>query len=207
MKKISSIVAAVGVATMLSSGAYAATMDMCADGSGSPNDPADGGDRYMTLEADSGLVECVGWGTGNFGEGNSDDEDLLAAYLLSEFDVELLQLIDKSDDNSSGSDPDALIGSLTSGLGGDFSIDTTPEYPYYLLVFKYGGGRGDPDWFAFLLDNEAASDDSLVWDTSSGFQNGLSHVDLYAAVPLPAAGLLLLGGLGGLSLLRRRKRV
>ncbi|MDU8942232.1 VPLPA-CTERM sorting domain-containing protein [Ovoidimarina sediminis] len=211
MNKFVSFIVAAGVATMMSSGAFAATVETCADTEGGPMEPSDGGERSMTISVDSGFVECVAWGTGQFGEGSDNDIEELSAYLDS-INFELLGLIDKSDDPTSGSDPDALVGPLTSGTDGEFSISTDPEYPFYVLIFKFGaavgqGAEADPDWFAFLIDAEAASDPDIVWYTSEGFQQGLSHVDLYAAVPIPAAGFLLLGGLGGLALLRRKRMV
>ncbi len=206
------LAAALAVSFALSFGgaATAATMDMCADGTGSPADPADGGDRFMTLEAvnGSGLVECVAWGTGNFNAPPPDDFNDLATYLDDEFDVELLSLLSKvTGDGTEGSDPGALGGFVDDADSGTITIDADPEYPFYVVIFKFGGGSGDPDWFAYLVDNDAF-DGGLDWSWGDeGRTNGLSGISVYAAVPIPAAGFLLLGGLGGLAMLKRRKKV
>lgn len=81
-------------------------------------------------------------------------------------------------------------------------------YEEMVLVLKQG-----PTFAAYLFEGGIFEDG--YWSTTEeAFGNnagGLSHAtiygrgDLLTAVPVPAAGFLLLGGLGGLALMRRRK--
>lgn len=60
-----------------------------------------------------------------------------------------------------------------------------------ILDFNTVFSAGDPQWF------------SLTWNGSD--DNALISVEV-APVPVPAAGFLLLGGLGGLAAMKRRKK-
>ena len=132
-----------------------------------------------------------------------------------------LILLDKSDDGISGTNPTALSGSpsLMAGLSGSFSFaigtlvaSAGKEYYNFVLAFKSGGNRKTESvWAAFDL---ATGVSSGTW-TISG-KNELSHVNLYAyerdvkvppGVPVPAAGLMLISGLGAIGAMRRRKSV
>ena len=128
-----------------------------------------------------------------------------------------LILLDKSDDLTSGTNPLALSGlpSLVAGLSGSFSFDINAlvasagnEYYKFILAFKSGGNKDKISaWAAFALADGVSSG---TWAISG--KNGLSHVNLYAyerpvAVPLPAGGLLLIGALGGLAALRRKRKI
>lgn len=164
-----------------------------------------------------------------------------------------LVLIDKNDDDTSGTNPHALDSLANGTTGGSFSIGpvTAPagmHYVDFILAFKTGGpshweddghkhprvrgryldgdydhhghghghGHGHDDdedhedgfstWAAFML---APGVTDGLWSTTGKY--GLSHANLYAAiaptpVPLPAPALMLLSGVGGLALLRRRRR-
>jgi hypothetical protein len=160
-------------------------------------------DREFSLTTTPGAT-CLSFGTGNI-SGNGDAINALGYVTL-----------DKSDDNAVyGGDVNELSGtpSLTSGLSGTFSffIPTAPVgkiWTDFVIAFKTGQGNLDPDWAAFLLPNGVTSGS---WSISG--QQALSHANLYAkladtpvnVIPLPAAGWLLLAGVGGLAAMRRKK--
>lgn len=180
--------------------ATAATTATCPD----DLDPSYAGTTNFILEVTIGDVSCVGFGDKNF---HKSDLEALEGTLGVD-----LTLIDKSDNAVDGSDPDALnvvTGSLIGGLTGTFDIDTADTYGGYVIVLKGGGGQNDPGWGAFSFTDLSAVFEWWITDSARKNPNALSHVDLYgivAPVPLPAAGFLLIGGLGGLAMVRRRKR-
>ena len=67
-----------------------------------------------------------------------------------------------------------------------------------ILILKFGQGLTPSDGTHLFVWNDAGS-------TISYSGRGLSHVTT-GVVPLPAAGLLLLGSLGGLAVMRRQKK-
>lgn len=137
-------------------------------------------------------------------------------------------LLDKTDDTDDGSgDDDGVFGvvlSATGAVSGSWSILLPTGYNLInaYLGLKSGEGGGDPDWALFslpagiLAGTWGISDPTCVSNSPArpsgcnGYQE-LSHINLYgtlvaAEVPLPAAGFLLIGALGGLAALRRRRR-
>lgn len=148
-------------------------------------------DREFSVDT-TAAASCLDFGTGNI-NGNNDDINLLGFVT-----------IDKTDDGTSGIDPDALTTNpLNMGLSGTFSFTPTAGFTDFVIAFKSGEGQLDPDWAAFRLPDGVTSGS---W-TISGEQ-ALSHANLYA-IPgneVPEAGTLALLGLtlAGLAFLRRR---
>lgn len=106
--------------------------------------------------------------------------------------------------------PDGILGAILDpdALSGTWSVDSWAGIGKAMLVLKGGNG-----FAAYLLDLTAGLTGG--WSTQAltvgrnNNQPALSHVSLYttpAPIPLPAAGFLMLGALGGLGLLARRRR-
>ena len=90
---------------------------------------------------------------------------------------------------------------------GTWGIASYGEYDPLLLILKSG-----PYYGGFLI-SEAVSGLSGSWsilDLGNEEPKQLSHTSLYYGpidpIPLPAAGWLLLGGLGGLAAMKRRRK-
>lgn len=93
------------------------------------------------------------------------------------------------------------------GTSGNWSVSGWGSLTMVMAVLK-----GGPDFAAYLLDLNSTSG---TWNTLGLLKGngkpgpGLSHFTLYttdaAEVPLPAAGWMMVAGLGGLGLIRRRR--
>lgn len=119
-----------------------------------------------------------------------------------------LILIDKSN-TGAGAVPGVLSGDINNGgPTGTITIGSNPAlagYTNFVLALR-GLSQDNPTWAAFLVTGPGTYD--YVIDTTRGSE-GNFYTNLYAqaaVIPLPAAAWLLLGGLGGLGLIARRRR-
>lgn len=122
-------------------------------------------------------------------------------------------IVGVSTDPSEGDGSIEANGTGFSGSSGTWSIGSYPSMSPLMIVLKSGHQFG-----AFLLDDMVAAL-SGTWNISrerctvrgcTTVGKNLSHASVYyspvpSAAPVPAAGLMLLAGLGGLVALRRKR--
>jgi hypothetical protein len=96
-----------------------------------------------------------------------------------------------------------ITGKKTDPANGSMTSFTSSAM---YILFKIGGGN---ELAHFLIRNTSGGSIDISWAKGNDQGTGLSHYTEFggtAAVPVPAAGLLLIGALGGLAALRRRRR-
>lgn len=154
-------------------------------------------------------TDCVG------SLSNNDNATTLNSYGASGiFGTSNWVLNTKYEKDSASYGPSGLM-TITNITGdffqGDWTISSWSGVSAAVLVLKGGNG-----FAAYLLDISAGLTGQWITQVllnGGGKQPQISHVSLYtsagmppSSVPLPAAGLLMIGALGGLGLLRRRRK-
>jgi hypothetical protein len=190
MKTFKTVAAAVAL-VLMASGAQAVTT-YCPLGG-----PTAGRDFTVTL-AGSAAAGCELFGNGPSGPGT--DPSILAA-------VTPAILLDKTDEDYGNGVVLTTVSGDSTDLFGTWSISIPVGFVLtdVYILFQTGVAHLNPDWAVFSIPDGIMSGD---WTVE---RNGLSHANLYgtltpAAVPIPAAGFLLIGALGGLAALRRRRK-
>jgi len=105
--------------------------------------------------------------------------------------------------------------SLASNGSGTWSYTPGVGDPVVVtgFVVKAGSGSSGAGYSIYTWDDTSGTDfSSIAWDTSTLRNKALSHITFFdtgatiSTIPLPAAGWMLLAGLGGIAALRRRKK-
>jgi hypothetical protein len=177
-------VAAIGFATLLAAPASAVTC---------------GNVTYGLIQDGTALAGVCSPGTGSLGNDTPTNVNAVSPGGISSW-----ILADKSD---GGGDQSATFALPVPASGQTTWAVLNPDnYPSILVTLKQGNS-----FAAFVLDMTKAL--SGTWSTSGpgGSSNDLSHGSVFvdgtpAPIPVPAAGLLLASAIGGIAVLRRRKR-
>ena len=195
--KLRAIAAAVAVLVGSAIAAHAATVATCPDVTLG---------RTIALDPSSG---CYAYGDGNI-NGNPAQDPILNGATTGGNTFNLvtgpvltdLVVLDKSDNTGSVLN-DLLSGDVRGPSSGTITVTGTSGYTDLVLGLKVGNNLS-PSWSTFLI----SGDGDYTFSVNPQQGASMSHVMLYgiAAVPIPAGGLLLIGGLGGLMALRRRRK-
>ncbi|WP_300029779.1 VPLPA-CTERM sorting domain-containing protein [uncultured Roseobacter sp.] len=133
--------------------------------------------------------------TGDF-DGDTDMTLTFGGYLIEEISFEIADIDGDEVGTSTGDDEEFVFTALKGGL----VVDTVTVSALDVA----GDGTIASISFAGLFDEI-----SIVGTTPDGARNigwGIDNIELVTAVPVPAAGLMLLAGLGGLGVMRSRKK-
>lgn len=112
---------------------------------------------------------------------------------------------------SDGTNPFNISFSQTSSSGptstGTFSFDSSfwDNHNIGSIGFKFGTGNKPDEWFVYSLVNGVSSGEYTFFNVN-GTGGGLSHVNLYSDVPLPAAVWLFGSALLGFAGVARKKK-
>jgi hypothetical protein len=171
-------------------------------------------DREFTVTVDpwagpDPASTCLAYGSGNInGNTTAGSGEGLDPFLQSFTDYVVIDVSNKTNVGIPGYDGIIATTALTGSSGTiGLTYPSVPGYEYFdfAIGFKSGAGTIDPVWAVFGL---APGVSSLNWAISS---QGLSNVILYekycvSEVPLPASLPLLLGGIGLLGFVGRRRK-
>ncbi len=133
-------------------------------------------------------------------------------YLTYDAEYSPLSCVD-SDGISVGDYTDNFLIEFFSSTSGHWSFVTdedSPQAPHY-LVLKAGNTNSGGGWVVYDIFGLTEGDWNTC-DEEGGLDcKDLSHISFYntgtpPVVPLPAAGWLMIAGLGGLAALKRRKK-
>jgi hypothetical protein len=207
MKKL--LIAATVAALSVGGAAWAATVDLDSLGNcglGSATNGISTGDVTGNL---GGSTDC--WGTAS---GNDSQQTGVATDGSSNFETGgmLYSFVSKKDIGGGITGIDiglTVTPDATDGTKGSWSVDAAKFAPYgdFLISLK---AASNPGYAVWLFSGSDAASTSGTW--SIAWDKDLSHLSIYAkksdtpVVPLPAAGWMLIAGVGGLVAMRRRRK-
>lgn len=163
--------------------------------------PDAGKDRYVTFD---GGTSCLDYGTG------AQADNLFQADNPTYVQIAKAEA---ATPNALDGILDATTGGLFTGTSGNITWTPPAGYSAFAVLFKFGQPSIEDSWFVFTLPTTGFV--SSYWflhaegSSTPLSQYALSHTTLYgvpAPVPVPAAGVLLIGALGGLAMVRRRRK-